>query len=154
MKEKFATIIATWFGTGLAPFAPGTVGTFFGLPLAFLIAYINPVYGGVALFALLLISVWSSEVASAAMGIKDPGSIVIDEVAGISFALFLIEPTMINVVLAFLLFRFFDILKPWPIKLIDEKIGGGWGIVLDDVLAGIFANIILQILIRTIPLLK
>lgn len=147
MLERIALLIAEFFYCGKSPYAPGTVGT-----LGALFIWVPAVYFAwplwlylVVLVLLFFIGLWAS-----AYGIKyyhkvDPQQVVIDEVVGVGLPFLLVSPNWIEVVLAFVLFRFFDILKPWPIKTVEKKFPNEWGIMLDDVVAGIFAMIFLYL---------
>ena len=155
-SDIISWIIATWFGSGLLPKAPGTWGSLAAFPFAFMIsAYTGPyvlIFGTVALF---FIGTWASNKVEQSAQKKDPGFIVVDEVAGQWIALFPV-PFLYNflnpdylysfivpiALVAFLAFRIFDIWKPWPIKHVEKSIPGGLGIMLDDVIAGIYALII------------
>lgn len=138
--------IATWGGSGLLPRAPGTWGTLAALPFGWLLLE----FGGpqallIGVLASLFAGVWASERYMAHTGAHDPGSVVIDEVAGMWLTLFAmpIGAAWTYWLAAFALFRLFDILKPWPISLIDRRAGGGWGVMLDDIVAGIYAAAVL-----------
>jgi phosphatidylglycerophosphatase A len=138
--NRLVTILATWFGTGLSPVAPGTVGTLGAIPLFLLLAPLPlHLYLAVTL-AVTLLACWVAGRAQAIYNAQDPGRIVIDEVAG-----FLVTmaasgpPTVTTVVAGFLLFRIFDIIKPFPARLIDRRMKNGCGVVLDDIVAGIYA---------------
>nr|WP_242698713.1 phosphatidylglycerophosphatase A [Alteromonas sp. 5E99-2] len=127
------------FGSGLAPFMPGTFGTLAGLPFLILIDYI-PMAGFAALtavFAVLGISI--CEKTAKDMKVHDHGAIVWDEIVGIMLTFLWIPLSLPTIVAGFVLFRLFDILKPWPISLLDRNVSGGLGIMVDDVFAGIFA---------------
>ncbi len=141
-----AVLFATWFGAGLLPRAPGTWGSLAALPFAWLITR----YGGSAALlaataSVFLIGVWAAERAAKISGAADPGSIVIDEVAGQWLTLVLIEPSPIGYAAGFVAFRFFDIVKPWPVSWADRKIKGGFGIMLDDVLAAAYVLVLMLI---------
>lgn len=139
-----APLLATWFGAGLSPWAPGTVGSLAALPLAWLIsAYTGTIGLAIAVLIVFALGVWASHVYSAALGKSDAGEIVIDEVAGQWLTLLLVPPDLAMYALGFALFRLADIVKPWPISWIDRKIKGGFGVMFDDVLAGAFAAIVL-----------
>lgn len=128
--------ICTGLGVGFFPIAPGTVGTLLGIPLAWL--------GGNHLGVIILVSllgIWAAQGGEKYFGCKDSPHIVIDEIAGYMVAMFALPTVMI--IPAFVLFRFFDIVKPGPIKKIQDW-PGGWGVMADDLLAGLVTNIILQ----------
>lgn len=137
----------TFFFLGNSPVAPGTAGTLGAILLFFFLTFVSfPIY----IVFLLILTAFSIFMASLAVKIynsKDPGQIVIDEVCGYLFTMVLIPFSWGYVITGFLLFRILDILKPYPIRNI-EKLRDGYGIVLDDVLAGIYANILMQIIIR------
>lgn len=136
--DKVAEILATWFGCGYSPVAPGTVGTIGALPLYFLLRR----HGRAAVFAGAVastaIGVWASGRVAERRGLKDPQLVVIDEVAGVLLALAFAPPTRAGVAAAVLLFRAFDIGKPWPIRKL-EALPSGWGVMMDDVAAGALA---------------
>ena len=135
-----ARVLATWFGAGLLPKAPGTWGSLAALPIGYAITTLGGVeLLGILTILLFIIGVWASNVTSNETGIADPSEIVIDEVVGQWITLLSIPPNIILYFLAFVLFRLFDIWKPWPISWADEKIKGGFGVMLDDVLAAILA---------------
>ncbi len=147
MKERLSILISSFFYLGYSPVAPGTVGTLGAVILYYVISGFSNLFYLFFIIALIIFSVWVSEIARIRLGDSDPNSIVIDEVCGFLVTMILIPPNMINIAMGFLLFRFFDILKPPPIRM-SEKLSGGLGIVADDVLAGIYANILLQIFVR------
>lgn len=147
MKERLSILISSFFYLGYSPVAPGTVGTLGAVILYYVISGFSNLFYLFFIIALIIFSVWVSEIARIRLGDSDPNSIVIDEVCGFLVTMILIPPNMINIAMGFLLFRFFDILKPPPIRM-SEKLSGGMGIVADDVLAGIYANIVLQIFVR------
>jgi phosphatidylglycerophosphatase A len=142
-----ATLLSTWFWVGLIPRAPGTFGSLAALPFAWTI---QTFWGPLALLAgaLLVFAVgcWSSAHYIRDFEESDPGEVVIDEVAGQWVACLLLPPDMPWAWLAaFVLFRMFDIFKPWPISVLDRRGRGGVGIMQDDMLAGLFAFILLQL---------
>ncbi len=149
--KLLARIISTGLGTGYFPIAPGTMGS-----LAILIVYwICPEISSLQLlliiFGLSAVGIYTATVTEREMTSKlgqdkgsDPGIIVIDEIIGMLIALLFIPKTTFFLITAFVLFRIFDIAKPYPARKM-EKLHGGWGIVLDDVVAGIYANIVIQI---------
>lgn len=134
--------MATWFGAGLAPRAPGTFGTLAAIPLI-LIYRFGPAWSVAALMGIMAVAVWSAHRTGELLGREDPSQVVIDEAAGLFVTLFLLPITWESVLLGFILFRFFDIVKPWPVRQ-SERLKGGLGIVVDDLLAGIYAHLILR----------
>ncbi len=137
-------LLAFGFGSGLSPKAPGTMGTLAAIPLWYLLAQLSqPAYIlVVALCAIVGIFICGS--AADKLGVHDHGSIVWDEFVGFWITMFAAPVGWVWVVVGFVLFRFFDIIKPWPISWIDKKITGGFGIMLDDVIAGVMAAVVLQ----------
>ncbi len=146
-KDKIIKLMATWFGLGDLPKAPGTFGTLGGIPVVLLLALIgNNYFYAVFIAIFFAFSVYISSEAEKIYGEKDAQNIVIDEVLGYVVTLFMVPVNMMTVVLAFLLFRFFDITKIYPIRAL-QKIKGGMGVVIDDFAAGIFANLVLQFIL-------
>ena len=146
-----ARAIATGLGIGYAPLASGTFGSLWGLLLAWGLTATGGRWGVVAgLFLVTAVGAWATEVTAAAIGTKDPGVIVVDEIAGQLVALMFIPLTGPTVIAAFLLFRLFDIWKPYPVRRLEE-LPGASGIMADDLLAGTYANLVLQALIRIFP---
>ena len=154
MKNKIANIIATYFGLGLSRFAPGTMGSLGTLPLAYAIIYYGGFYGlVVAAVLLFFVGVWATKIVIDETGIKDPSKVVIDETVGqlLSFAFiaylapeYLSEPdNFIFYMFGFALFRFFDIIKMGPVKYFDSKVLNAYGVMLDDVCAGLLASVVL-----------
>ena len=137
--------IATGFGAGYLPKAPGTWGSLVALPLHFFLRQLAPNHYALALTGIFFIAVITAGQAEKILDRKDPGVVVIDEVIGMLITLIAAPNNPLIWLLGFALFRFFDIFKPYPIRLIDQRVNGGMGIVLDDVLAGIYSLIILQI---------
>ena len=144
--DKGALIVSTWFGTGLFPAMPGTFGTAGAIPLCFLIDFLGTQYKLLVLLITIIGAIWSSHRSQNILGATDPPEIVIDEVAGFVLTIIFIPLTLRNMIVGFFLFRFFDILKPPPIKKI-EKVKGGCGIVLDDLVAGFYAHLSLWLLL-------
>jgi len=146
MKKKVVELLATGFYFGKAKKMPGTFGTLWGIPLAFGLGHLGAFVYMFATVILILVASVIAELHENFTHSHDPGEIVIDEVVGYLVAFTWLPLTWQSFCGAFLLFRFFDILKPWPINYIDRNIKGGLGTVLDDVAAGIMANICLQII--------
>jgi len=133
--------LAFGFGSGLAKKAPGTFGTLAAVPLYLaLIQVQNLIVYSVVTLLVILIGVWICGQAAEKLGEHDFGGIVWDEIAGFLVTMWLVPFTWQAVALGFILFRVFDIVKPWPIRWIDRQVHGGLGIMLDDVLAGVFAG--------------
>ncbi len=139
-----AAFLATWFGAGLLPKAPGTWGSLAALPLAWIIQWQwgNPGLAAAAV-AVFAVGLWAAGVFLRHGSASDPGAIVIDEVAGQWLVLLAVEPGIVAYASGFLLFRVFDILKPWPVSWIDRGLGGGPGIMLDDTAAAVYAGLVL-----------
>lgn len=156
MINKIALVLATFFGAGLSPKAPGTAGSLATLPLAFVMAYF---FGrnGILLSAVVafFVGVWATNQLIKNSEDKDPSKVVIDETAGQLMSFVLVAPMLhhnfsASVIMVYLfgfaLFRLFDILKMGPVKWADSKIKNAWGVMLDDVFAGIFAAIVLLLI--------
>lgn len=145
--NKTAIFLATGCYVGYIPFAPGTFGSLIGLPLCFLLAEIQLSAAIIAALLIIALAIWISNVAEQALERKDPGCIVIDEIAGMAVTLIGLPLNLTTVTIGFILFRILDILKPFPIRILDKRLPGGLGIVADDVAAGIFANALIRILL-------
>lgn len=150
IRNKFnlsdpAFLIATWFGSGLIKPAPGTWGTVAALPFGLMLLTFSPLDLIIGILVLFPAGLWASARFTAVVGEEDSSMIVVDEVIGMWIALLpmIMGYPPVFVLFAFLFFRFFDILKPWPISWLDKNIKGALGVILDDVLAGIFAAICL-----------
>jgi phosphatidylglycerophosphatase A len=137
-------ILAAGFGSGLSPFAPGTMGTLVAIPIYLLIA-------GLPLLAYLTIclvtfvmGIWLCDKTSKDLGVHDHGGIVWDEIVGYLVTMAGAPFGWQWILAGFILFRIFDILKPWPIRWLDKSVSGGFGIMLDDLVAGLFSAAILQ----------
>jgi phosphatidylglycerophosphatase A len=140
--------LALGFGSGLIKPAPGTWGTLAAVPLVLLMSHL-PLWAYVALTVVAcVVGVWICGRCADDVGVHDHPSIVWDEFAGYFVTMIWVEPTMINLAIGFALFRFFDILKPWPVSYLDRHVTGGLGIMADDILAGVFSCIILQLMIH------
>jgi phosphatidylglycerophosphatase A len=139
-----ATIAATWFGAGLLPKAPGTWGSAAALPFAWGLAAAG---GWRALVAAslvcFLVGWWASAVYVRRTGADDPGEVVIDEVAGQWLVLAAAPLDPISYVVGFALFRLFDVWKPWPVRWADDRIGGGLGVMVDDILAAVYGLLVM-----------
>lgn len=138
-----AHLLAFGLGSGLAPKAPGTAGTLVALPLYFLLLPLGAWYW-LAVALMLLIGVWACGVAGRALGVHDHGGIVWDEIAAFLLVLPFAPQNLIGFILAFALFRLFDIWKPFPIRWFDVRVPGGIGVMLDDILAAAYAILCLM----------
>jgi len=145
-RDSAARFIATGFSIGNIPFAPGTFGTLLGLPLCLALSFADFRIALVGCVLLVIIAIWAAHATEKMLDRKDPGCIVIDEVAGMVVTLAGLPFTVKTAVIGFIVFRFLDIVKPPPVRYIDERLSGGTGVVLDDVAAGILGNLILRFL--------
>ncbi|MBN8532267.1 MAG: phosphatidylglycerophosphatase A [Alphaproteobacteria bacterium] len=144
MKQQLATAIATWFWSGKSPKAPGTVGSLAALPFAWAVqTYAGPLGMILAALLLLLLGAWATGVYMKATGRQDPGEVVIDEVVGIFIILTPFPFTWQAYLLGFALFRVFDVLKPWPIRAIDQRWHSAFGVMADDILAALYPYFLL-----------
>ena len=141
-----AHFLALGFGAGLSPYAPGTAGTLVGFPLYWLLSGAPFYWAWIGLF--LVVGVWACDVAGQALGVPDHGGIVWDEVAAFLMVLPFAPVSLAGLVLAFVLFRLFDIWKPFPIGWADAHVPGGLGVMLDDVLAAVYAIGVLLVVAR------
>ena len=147
-----ASFLALGAGAGLSPRAPGTVGTLAAVPLLFLMPT-SPWLHLVLVAALFVVGIWCCARCAEELGVHDHGGIVWDEIVGYLLAMVAVPRSLTFVVLGFLLFRLFDVWKPWPIGPVDRRVGGGLGIMLDDVLAAVYTAIALQLVIVMVPAL-
>ena len=130
--------LAFGLGTGASPYAPGTAGTLLGIPLVYLLSHGSQwIYLGV-LVLFIVAGTWICDRTSKDIGVHDHSGIVIDEVAGYLVTMIMVPVNLWTLAGAFVVFRLFDILKPWPIGWLDKKVHGGLGIMLDDLLAGLY----------------
>ncbi len=139
-------VFATGGYSGKIRVAPGTFGTVAGLPFIFILSRIPAPYNIIYVIGLILAAMYVSDQAEKILNKKDPGCIVIDEIAGYVVTMSLVPLGIAALVAGFLMFRFFDIVKPAPVKYFERNFSGGAGIVLDDVMAGILSAVGLRIL--------
>jgi phosphatidylglycerophosphatase A len=140
-------LIATGFYSGYLPKAPGTWGSLVGLLLFYLLHTLSlPVYLAVVA-GIFVVGSFAAGEAENILDSRDPGVVVIDEIAGMLITMIAVPATPLNMALGFILFRIFDIAKPFPVNFFDQRFHGGLGIMLDDVMAGIYSLIILQLLL-------
>ncbi len=150
---RLATFLASGFGVGFIPFAPGTFGSLLGVGIVGLLALtgISQAWYAALCVAVFLFGVPCRRRAAEAAGAKDPGWVVLDEIAAILFVFITLPFNLVTAILGFVVFRVFDISKPYPIRLL-EKLPHGWGIMSDDVAAGFYTGLILAIVRLVVPL--
>jgi phosphatidylglycerophosphatase A len=147
IRKKSVVLLATGCYAGYVPLAPGTFGTLVAIPLCYLLSIVGPLEGVLFIGAFGGVAVWISGEAEKVFKKKDSGLIVIDEMAGFLVTMFLIPWGWKSMVIGFFLFRLMDIAKPFPIRRLESTWPGGWGVVGDDVLAGVYANVILRLMV-------
>lgn len=146
-----AQFIASGFGSGCMPFAPGTFGTIAAIPLWYCLQFL-PFYSYLGIVLIIFIfGTYFAHKASHELNVHDHGGIVIDEFVGYFITMSLIPTSWINVLIGFILFRIFDVIKPWPIRYFDKHVKGGFGIMIDDVIAGLIACLIFHLLLYFLP---
>ena len=148
MNRKLILFFATGAGVGFLPGMPGTYGTAVAVLLYAAVEHLPAWHFFLFTITFSLFSVWVAGFAENIFAQHDSQKIVIDEIAGYLVTMLFIPFAWKYAIAGFILFRLFDILKPWPIRLIDQKWKGGWGVVGDDLLAGVFGNLGMQILIK------
>ena len=146
ISGKIALVLSIWFGAGLFPGVPGTLGTLAALPLVLGVSYLGIWGGALTLMIMAGLAIWASGLSQVLLKRNDPPEIVIDEVAGFLLTMFLLPLSWFNLVLGIILFRFFDILKPYPIRRL-ERLRGGVGIVADDLGAAIYAHLAIRMVL-------
>jgi phosphatidylglycerophosphatase A len=139
------------FGSGLAAKAPGTWGTLAAVPIYLLMSSLDLAVYLILTLAMLALGVFLCGRVGRELGVHDHPAIVWDEVVGFLITMSLATPDLLSVALGFALFRLFDIVKPWPVSYFDQKVGGGWGVMLDDVAAGLMALLALQLILSITP---
>ncbi|MDQ8040065.1 MAG: phosphatidylglycerophosphatase A [Rickettsiella sp.] len=138
--------VAFGFGSGLSPFAPGTCGTLVAIPLYYLVQYFSLLNYSLILLLAILIGIWICDVVEREIGVRDYSGIVWDEVCGFGLTMWAAPKGWLWIGIGFLLFRLFDIVKPWPIAWMDRKLPGGLGVMVDDLMAAVYAWIILHLI--------
>jgi phosphatidylglycerophosphatase A len=141
-------LLAFGFGSGLLPRAPGTAGTLAAVPIVMLIGYFGATVHALCALAFFCAGIYICGYSARSLGVHDHPGIVWDEITGFAITMLAVPLTWYWLLSGFALFRFFDIVKPWPIREADHSLKGGLGIMLDDVIAGIFAGVILYALDR------
>ena len=149
---RMAVWLAEGLGLGRIPWAPGTAGTLLALPIGLALGAVLPWWAYVAVIGVTLpVHAWICGAGAAARGVHDPSAVVWDEVVGMLVALTAAPAAWKVVLAAFIAFRAFDILKPFPVGWLDARMAGGWGILLDDVVAGFYALAVVQLLFHFRP---
>jgi phosphatidylglycerophosphatase A len=148
--KRLGVWLATALGAGYAPFAPGTVGSAVGVGVYLLTRHWSPVSQAALVVAVTVAGVWASAVAARHFQREDPSHVVIDEVAGQLATFAFTGVGLVGIAIGFVAFRALDVVKPWPCGKL-ESLPHGVGIVGDDIMAGIYANLLLQVLVRALP---
>lgn len=143
MKTFLARFLSTTAFTGLFPIAPGTVGSLVTIVILWFLPALSITWLVGISVVLFFAGIWSAGVTEKAMGVEDPGSVNLDEDLGMVISIIALPKTFIWWGVAFLIFRFLDIIKPWPAKQ-SQAVGGGLGIMIDDVIVAIYTNLLLQ----------
>ena len=146
-------ILSFGFGSGLSPVAPGTMGTLVAIPIFLVLVTFPPVIYLFFVIILFFVGCWASGRTAEALNVHDHPGIVIDEIVGYLITMAMVPVTWYWVILGFLLFRLFDIWKPWPISIVDKQLKGGLGIMLDDGLAALYSLLSLHIVIWSVKFL-
>jgi len=151
LLRRIGLFIATCAYVGYAPIAPGTFGSAIGLAVFYVVRHQRSTTVEVAVIvALAAVGLWSATEAEHHFGGIDPGPVVIDEVIGMLITLAFIPVNMAGAIVAFLIFRFLDVVKPWPARRL-EQLPGGFGVVLDDMMAGVYGNVMMWGLVSLLP---
>jgi phosphatidylglycerophosphatase A len=138
--------LALGFGSGLMPKAPGTFGTLAAIPVFLLLAPLSTIYYSLVVIVFSLLGIYLCGYAAKAAGVHDHPAIVWDEIVGFLITMFMVPISWQSVVVGFVLFRLFDIVKPWPISYLDKHCHGGFGIMIDDIVAGLAALALMHVI--------
>lgn len=144
--------LAFGFGAGTLPIAPGTWGTLIAIPLYLLVCHLPIVIYSAITLIIILAGIWICDVAEKVTGVRDHSGIVWDEIAGFFVTMLAVPCNLFWITVGFILFRIFDIWKPLPIRWLDQHINGGLGIMVDDIIAAIYAWIVLQVMVQFVHL--
>ena len=150
--KHICTFLATGCYSGYLPIAPGTWGTLVAIPIFWLLGSLSPFVYLVTLVGFIFLSIWAADFGQIKFEREDPPQVVIDEIAGYLVTMAFFEPSLVTMIIGFFLFRLFDIIKPQPVAWFEKKFSGGVGIVLDDVMAGIYANLTLRLCVYIVGL--
>jgi phosphatidylglycerophosphatase A len=146
LLDAAAFAVATGLGSGYSPFAPGTAGSAVGLALFWPMRGLGPAWQAMAIVAVSALGVAAASWVARRAGQEDPGLVVVDEVAGMWVTLAFLPVTPLLAALGFVAFRVMDVFKPWPARNLED-LPGGWGIMADDLMAGVYANLLLRVLL-------
>lgn len=150
--KSFLKLIATFFNVGRISKAPGTLATIATIPLFVLLSYLSDINYLMLTMAIIILGIFAAQAYESDATEHDSKEIVIDEVAGFLITMALVPCTWKAILLGFALFRLLDIFKPWPISVLDRKVKGGVGVMVDDIAAGIVASVAIQLLLYYYPL--
>jgi phosphatidylglycerophosphatase A len=149
--RRIGVFVATGAYVGFAPVAPGTCGSIVGLAVFYAVRHRGSMsLEAAAVVLLVAVGVWSAAEAERHFGRVDPGPVVIDEVVGMLITLAFVPVNVAGAIVGFLVFRFLDVVKPWPARRL-ERLPGGWGIVFDDVMAGLYGNLAMWAMVSLLP---
>lgn len=148
--KRVIILLATGCYVGYSPLIPGTAGTLAAIPLYLILSHLSSLYYIAIVLGSIYIAIWASDGAEVLLQSRDCRHIVIDEMVGFLVAMVMVPPTFRNILLGFFLFRALDIIKPIPIRALEDRVRGGYGVVLDDIVAGVYANLIIHVLRFTI----
>lgn len=143
--KKMAELLLTGFYFGKSKIMPGTCGTLWGIPLAYALAQLPQMLSLGLIIVLVIFGIYLIDMYSSVKGKEDAPEIVIDEIVGFAVAMALVPQVPVYYILAFLVFRTLDIVKPYPISYLDQRLKGGFGVMLDDVVAGMITNLVLHV---------
>ena len=146
LRDRSILFISSGGFVGKIPFAPGTFGSVLGLPICYCLSFVKVHIAILATGLFVVFSAWIADGAEKLLRSKDPGYIVIDEIAGVLVTFLGIPFDLMHGTAGFLIFRIMDILKPFPARIVESKLSGGAGVVLDDVVAGLYSNLLLRAL--------
>ncbi len=147
MRDRAILFISSGGFVGKIPFAPGTFGSVLGLPVCYCLTFVRVRIAILLTLLFVAFSIWIADRAEKLLRSKDPGYIVIDEIAGLLVTFLGIPFNLLNGAAGFLIFRIMDILKPFPARMLEKKLPGGVGVVMDDVAAGLYSNLLLRVLV-------
>ncbi len=153
LREETVMFLATGLYIGNIPFAPGSFGSLIALPLCFVLAEISLAAAVICTLVFIVFAGWIADAAEKILKRNDPGCIVIDEIAGMMVTLIGLPFNLTTVAMGFIIFRMLDIFKPFPIRYLDKRIPGGLGVVADDVVAGMIANLLLRLIIQVLKVI-